>query len=85
LFRRRLKGLHDAQVLGMAGRALIASLVMGVAVWLVAQALNNLPAWVVLVVGGIVGVAVFEGVALLIGLPEARSVPLAIIRRFRRG
>jgi len=85
LFRRRLNGLHDAQVLEMAGRTLIASLVMGAAVWLVAQALNTLPAWVVLITGGFIGVAVFEGVALLIGLPEARSVPMALLRRFHRG
>jgi putative peptidoglycan lipid II flippase len=84
LLRRRVGSLHDAEVLALVGRALIAALAMGVVVYAVDQAVATLPPLIRLIVGAGVGAAVYEGIGLLLGLPEARSVPAALLRRVRR-
>jgi putative peptidoglycan lipid II flippase len=84
VLRRRLSGLDDKRILNMAGRTLIASLVMGLVVWLVAGLLNALPAVIVLVVGAVIGLIVFEIAALALGLAEARTIPGIVLRRFQR-
>ncbi len=84
VLRRRVNGMHDRQILGMAGRVLLASLVMGAAVLLVADRLAGRSPVLTLLVGAVVGVIVFEAVALVLGLSEARSVPTMVLRRFRR-
>jgi hypothetical protein len=40
--------------------------------------------FVTLLIGSAVGVVVFEVCALALGLPEARTVPAAFLRRIRR-
>ena len=84
VLRRRLSGLHDRDILSMAFRTLIASLVMGVAVFIIAGRLGSLSAPVILVLNGVVGAIIFEIAALAVGLSEARSVPATILRRFAR-
>jgi putative peptidoglycan lipid II flippase len=84
LLRRRLNGLDDRQVLSVAGRALIAALVMGFVVYGIAHAIGNLPPVMVLIVGAAVGMISFELLALRLNIPEARSVPETVLRRFRR-
>ena len=76
--------MAERNVLGMAGRTLSASLVMGLVVYGVASALKTLPAPLILIIAAGVGAAVFEVVALAFGLPEARTVPGTVLRRFRR-
>ncbi len=82
--RRRMNGLDDQQVLGIALRGLLASLIMGAVVLLAANWLASRSAVVTLVVGSVIGAAVFEVCALALGVPEARTVPAAFLRRVRR-
>jgi putative peptidoglycan lipid II flippase len=88
LLRRRINGLEDRQVLSMAVRVLIAALAMGGIVLFAAnvlsQNLNQQAPLLVLIVGAIVGMLAFEGIAVALQVPEARTVPLALLRRFRR-
>lgn len=85
LLRRKVGSLYDPYILTTSARVLVASLIMGAVVISLDRALlSSAPMLVRLIVGGIVGAAVFEGVALLIGVPEARSVPQTLLRRFKR-
>ncbi len=84
ILRRKLQGMHDRHVLSAGFRALIASLVMGAVVFIVAQWLDNRSVYVVLVVGALVGIVTFELLALAFRLPEARSIPETVLRRIRR-
>ena len=84
ILRRRLTTLHDQRILWMAVRTLIASLVMGAVVWFVADRLAESRPIVVLIVGALVGIAVFEIVALALGLTETRRIPMTVLRRFKR-
>jgi putative peptidoglycan lipid II flippase len=84
LLRRRVKGLNDTEVIVMGLRLVIVSLVMGAAVWVAATLLKDYRPIVILFVSTLVGVVTFEVVALILGLPEARSVPATVLRRFRR-
>jgi putative peptidoglycan lipid II flippase len=87
LLRRRVGSLHDAEIMAMVGRVVVAALVMGAAVYSLDRALAGLPMVPMvmrLVAGALVGGAIYAGIGLLVGLPEARSVPAALLRRFRR-
>lgn len=84
LLRRRLAGINDAYIVSGAARALIAALVMGGVVALTANVLSNSPDILIAVIGGGVGVVVFFGMALLLKIDEARTIPGVILRRFRR-
>ena len=84
LLRRRIGSLEDRAVLRTSLRALAAALPMGAVVYLVAGLLANQPAPVILLGAGAAGLVVFQGAALLVGLPEARAVPAALLGRFRR-
>ena len=84
LLRRRIGDIHDAYLLKGAGKALIASLGMGAALWVMLAALNGQSALVTLVAGGGVAGAVFFGLGLLLRLPEATAIPLVLLRRVRR-
>jgi putative peptidoglycan lipid II flippase len=89
LMRRRIgargsaRGLKDGFVLSGLWRQLLAALVMGaVLLWLNdVVALRGLP---MVLLGGSVGGVVFFGVSILLGLDEAKAVPLAVLRRLRR-
>jgi putative peptidoglycan lipid II flippase len=82
--RRRTKSLNDRYVLDGTLRALGASIPMGVAVLIVARLLSGRNALLVLLAGTAVGVIAFELAALVLRLPEARTIPAAMLRRFRR-
>jgi putative peptidoglycan lipid II flippase len=84
VLRRRLNGLYDRQVLGMALRVLLASLAMGVVVVVVANWLEGRSPVLPLSAGTLAGVIAFEACALVLGLQEARTLPMAFVRRFRR-
>lgn len=79
LLRRRIGGLNDRFVLNGALRSLGAALGMGAAVWLVTQVVSG--ALLRTVVGGAVGLVVFFGLAFVLGVDEARSVPRSVLRR----
>jgi len=84
ILRRRLNGLYDRQVLGMALRVLLAALAMGVAVALIANWLEGRSHAVTLIAGTLTGLIVFEACALALGVEEARTLPMAFARRLRR-
>lgn len=84
LLRRKIGSLHDNVVLMATFKAALASVGMGLVVWL---ALEILPSNLVLIrvlIGSAVGLVSFGVIALLLGLPEARSIPQGILRRLRR-
>jgi putative peptidoglycan lipid II flippase len=84
LLRRRIGSVNDRQVLRGAGKALAAALGMGGALWLLLTLLSAQSALVMLVAAGLVGGSVFFGLSLLLGLEEARAVPMMFLRRLRR-
>ncbi len=83
LLRRRIGPINDFHVLRSAGKTLVATVVMGLALWLVQSALSDQSALVILMGGGAVGGVVFFGMSLLLGLDEARAIPIMILRRLR--
>ncbi len=84
LMRRRLIGILDREILSAAVRAGLAALIMGVVIYGFAQAARDLPPVLLLSGGTLIGAAVFEGLAAAFGLDEARTIPRALLRRFRR-
>jgi len=84
LLRRALGNIHDRAVLLAAGRVLFAAAVMGVLVYLVTTIAGGLPAFPRLITAAALGAGAFEVVAFGLGLPEARTIPLAFLRRLRR-
>ena len=81
LLRRRIGGINDRLILHAATRSLIAAFVMGVIVWALTQTLAGTSALVMVLLGTVVGLAVFFGLAFVLGIDEARSVPRTILRR----
>lgn len=84
LLARRINGGRAAYVLDGALRALLAALGMGAAVWAVNSLLVNNGALVVSIVGMITGMGVFFVLAFVLGLEEARTVPVMVLRRIKR-
>ncbi len=83
LLRRRLGGIEDRRVLVGSAKAIAAALVMGLILWIMPQVVP-LRGLALALLGAVVGGAVFFGVSIALGLPEARAVPMMILRRVRR-
>jgi putative peptidoglycan lipid II flippase len=83
LLRRRIGDIHDAATISEAARVLAASLVMGVVLAGLMTFMGDTNPLVILVIAGLVGGTVFFGISLLIGVPEARTVPRMVLRRVR--
>ncbi|MDX1436937.1 MAG: murein biosynthesis integral membrane protein MurJ [Anaerolineales bacterium] len=74
LMRRRLDGLEGRAILGGTAQAAVASLVMGLALWLwISRVPSDLVA-LVSIGGVVVGAAVYGLVVLALGAPEARQL-----------
>lgn len=85
LMSRAVGGLHDRALLINSAKVAAAALIMGAAVAGLDRTLLHESALIIrLIVGGTVGVLIFEGVALALRLDEARTIPLALLRRVRR-
>jgi putative peptidoglycan lipid II flippase len=84
LLRRRIGAMHDGRVIGGALRALAASLGMGVIIMGVIAALGEGGAMLTTGFGGLAGALTFFALAVALGVPEARSVPMMVLRRVRR-
>ena len=86
LMRRRLSGhgaaggLHDGAILRSAGGSLLASLIMGLCIWVVSSAMPD-AGWTLAVVGGMIAVIVFFGVSYIFNLSETRALAAPIVRR----
>lgn len=83
--RHKLGGLADRAVLGMAGRAFLAALGMSAVVGMIARLLAQAEPLYVVLIGVPLGAALYQGLAMLLGVPEARSLPMDVLRRLRRG
>ena len=81
LLRRRIGDLNDRSILWGAGRSLLAALAMGAVIWALLNALAGAGALLTTILGVGVGAAVFFGLALALGIEEARSVPRTLLRR----
>jgi putative peptidoglycan lipid II flippase len=84
LLRRRIGAMHDGRVIGGALRALGASLGMGLIILGVIAVLGEGGAMLATGFGGLAGVLTFFALAVALGVPEARSVPMMVLRRVRR-
>jgi len=83
ILRKRWRGVEGGQILRSLLRVLLASAIMGLAVaaaLLVVQR-SGYGALVQLLAGGLVGVAVYLGAGLLLGVQELRRLPAALFGR----
>ncbi|MEO1439654.1 MAG: polysaccharide biosynthesis C-terminal domain-containing protein, partial [Chloroflexota bacterium] len=83
LMRRRIGHVNDTRILDGVWRTSAASVAMGVCIFGIIQFAGELPPLLNLVVNGIAGGAIFFGVALLLRLDEARTIPNLLLRRVR--
>jgi putative peptidoglycan lipid II flippase len=81
LLNRRMTGINDRHVLDGAARALLAAAGMGIVVWLLVGALKDYGALITAMAGGGAGVSAFFGLALLLRIDEARTIPALLLRR----
>ena len=79
IMRRRLSGLGGKQILRTGALALAASTVMGLVLFALMSFFGNYNKFLVLVVGVVLGVAVYAGMLWLLKVPEAA----AIVRRVK--
>ena len=80
----RWRGVDARRILLDAGKAALAALVMG-GVIVGIDALLNPGRLVLLLGGGALGGLIYFGLALLLGIEEIRTLPLALLRYVRRG
>lgn len=78
----RWRGIDAPRILKDAGKAVLAALAMGGTILLMENALRPGPL-VTLALGAGLGLGVYFGVALLLGIEEIRTVPLAVLRGLR--
>ena len=83
LISKRIGGIRDIYIIKGSAKAIVASLVMGIILWVlpIFVPLTDFP---LAIVGAIVGGLVFFSVSVALGLEEATAVPNMILRRFRR-
>jgi putative peptidoglycan lipid II flippase len=83
LLRRRLKGLHGSRVWSAAGQGLIAGLAMGVVLLGILALTPTLPAWMVVLLGVVLGGLTYAGGLALLRTPEVFSVIRMVRSRLR--
>ncbi|MFQ3536142.1 MAG: murein biosynthesis integral membrane protein MurJ [Aggregatilineales bacterium] len=83
--RRKIGTLDDQAVVNVAGRTALAALGMSAGVWAINQLLAQAAPLVIVGVCVLLGAALYQVLALLLGVPEARSLPVSVLRRFKRG
>lgn len=83
LISRRLGGINDRFIFTGSTKAIVASLLMGIVLFFLP---NFVPVsgFPLAIIGAIVGGLIFFGTAIMLGLDEAKAVPMMILRRFRR-
>ncbi|MBE2182628.1 MAG: murein biosynthesis integral membrane protein MurJ [Anaerolineae bacterium] len=83
LLHRRIGNIRDGHILRGGGAALLAALAMGAVILLIGNLLQSLPSWLALGITLTAGGLTFFGLAALLGLEEARVVPMRLLRRAR--
>lgn len=83
LMSRRIGGINDRYIITGSIKAIIASVLMGIVLYLAPQfiAVRGFP---LAIAGAVIGAPVFFGVSIALGLEEARAVPMMILGRIRR-
>jgi len=79
----RWRGVDARRILLDAGKAALAAIVMGGSI-LTFDALFDPGRFTLLLVGGTLGVVIYFGLALLLGIEEIRTLPLTLLRYTRR-
>lgn len=79
----RWRGVDARRILLDAGKATLAAVVMGGSI-LAFNALFDPGRFTLLLVGGAIGIGIYFGLALLLGIEEIRTLPLALLRYTRR-
>ncbi|MGB7341392.1 MAG: murein biosynthesis integral membrane protein MurJ [Phototrophicaceae bacterium] len=83
LMSRRIGGIHDRHVIMGSIKTIIAACVMGIILYLL-PVFIPVRGFPLALIGGTVGMVIFGGVSLALGIEEATAVPRIILRRFRR-
>lgn len=83
LMSRRIGGIHDRHVIMGSIKTIIAACVMGIILYLL-PVFIPVRGFPLALIGGTVGIVIFGGVSLALGIEEATAVPRIILRRFRR-
>ncbi len=83
LLRRRIGDLNDRYILSGAARSLVAALGMGLMVWGFTRTFPNINLLLRTLTAAGLGLAVFFGLAFVLGIDEARTVPRTLLRRGR--
>jgi putative peptidoglycan lipid II flippase len=83
ILHRRWRIVDVRRILVDAGKATIATLVMGASILFIDRLLHPGPL-LLLLGGGLLGSAVYFGTALMLGIREIRTLPLALIQFLRR-
>jgi len=83
LISKRVGGIHDRFIISGSLKAIIASLIMGIVLYFLP---NFVPftGFPLALAGAVIGGLAFFGIAIALGLDEAKVVPMMILRRFRR-
>lgn len=84
LLRRRIGSIHDAQVLRVVVRALLASIGMGIVVWVAFQVLMGSHPIIIAGGGTLAGIVTYFGLTVILGVPEAKTIPNMVLSRIRR-
>jgi putative peptidoglycan lipid II flippase len=80
----KIGGINDRVVLSTAWRVLVASLGMGLIVWLIVTGLADQSVLLVMMLGLIVGASTFFGLSMVLGVSEARTLPRIVLSRLSR-
>lgn len=83
LMRRRIGDIRDGYIWAGSWRAIVAALVMGGILWLFRTQIP-LEGIILAIMGAGLGAVVFFGISIVLGLEEAKAVPMMLIRRLRR-
>jgi putative peptidoglycan lipid II flippase len=83
VMRRRLNGIEGRYLARGFAACALASIGMGIAVWLWLQATGSLTDWVVALGGVVLGGFVYGAAVVLLRVPEIQTLMSAIVRRLR--
>ena len=81
LLRTYLPEAYDPNTYVAAGKMIVASLLMGVAIWFWMQFASDMSFYLSTAGGIVIGALVYGGLALLLRLEEIKEVPRILLRR----
>jgi len=84
LMRKRLDGIEGKKIFRLIALTLLATTVMGAAVYLITTMIAINTPWLVLIIGLITGVIVFGFTSLMLGIEEVKLLPRLIETRLKK-